>query len=160
MKKSFFLGALAGLVSLNVNAASIPAQPNADPNIAPRLILGAIDAKRPERGFLANSNQFYHRYPNRHLCWIAYNIPNLGKTADVVQIINSPAKAFWENAQTSEDGKEHRVTHKINVFTNKKGEKSVEQCWYFDKNDPIGNYSIKVFVNNIEFPTQQFKLSK
>ncbi|PJG85942.1 hypothetical protein [Conservatibacter flavescens] len=162
MKKSLFLTALFSLVSLNASAASNPilSQPNADPDTAPRLFLGAIDAKRPERGFLANSTQFYHRYPNRHLCWVAHNIPNLGDSADVVQDITSPAKAFWENAQTSEDGKQHRVISKISAVTHNNGEKTIEQCWYFDKNDPIGDYAIKVFINNIEFPTQHFKLSK
>ncbi|MDH2925486.1 hypothetical protein EV693_10524 [Nicoletella semolina] len=154
MKK--FTISLFALISANVMAVSSIERPQE--NIPPKLRFGVFEVK--EKGSrLLESNQFSVSNKEHKLCWAAFDMP-FDVSNTVIEVFYSPKKAKFidtiQQVSTSEDGKTHTVTSKL---PSQQG-KFIERCWTFDKNDPLGKYSVDIQVNDIIFPTQYFEVTK
>lgn len=98
---------------------------------------------------------------NHSLCWTAWNIPFLPRNNKSIEVFTSPKSAKFMSPDasviTQDNGKMHVVTNfNIQVTNNE----FIQRCWLFDKNDPLGKYTLTVQVNDIQYPTQTFELVK
>lgn len=94
-----------------------------------------------------------------HLCWTAFNMPFEAQNK-VVEIFTSPNKTKFSDGiglvNTAKDGKTHTITANLPSQNNE----FIQRCWQFDNKDPLGKYSVKVQINDIEFPVQTFEVAK
>lgn len=154
MKKTVAMFALAFSAMAMADTPSQSTQ--ALPQNQPMLKLGVYDLsnnvpREVEKYSVSNKQH--------HLCWTAFNMPFEAKN-DLIEVFTSPSKAdFADNSgsiSSSKDGKTHTITTQIASQNNQ----FVQRCWQFSKEDPIGKYSVKVRINNIEFPAQTFEVNK
>ncbi len=107
-----------------------------------------------------NSDTISLSKDHRSVCWRAYNLsPNT--IYHIKETILSPSN----NSFTIPDGvviRNKDQTKNVMVSTDKASNKGVlDQCWSFSEGeDPVGNYSLKVKINQNEFPEFKFKLTK
>ena len=150
MKKALIL--LTSLVSASAFAETQPV------DTRPMMKFGVYDTSNKVAREVANK-KYSISNKNHTLCWSAFNMP-FQPTNQVVEVFNSPQKAKFNNLQGSavsaKDGKTHTISTNMPSVNNE----FIERCWYFDKNDPVGKYTLELRVNNIAFPVQTFEVVK
>lgn len=158
MKKSFMVMLTLFSATAIANENNTRAADQIDVAKAPKLILEVYD----------NSNKVPKHIEGRkysiskkaqQLCWTAFNMP-FSPNNGIKEIFISPKKAKFMDKNSvvvpSKDGKMNVITAMLPSHNNE----FIQRCWSFDKNDPLGTYQLKVFVNDIEFPQQKFELVK
>lgn len=97
----------------------------------------------------------------QQLCWIAFNM-DFGATNTTVEVFKSPSKANFVRDGASIEANSDKTLHTVTAHNVKPSNNNsvVTQCWRFDESDPLGNYSVTVRVNNIQFPPQTFSVVK
>ena len=143
---------MATLVSATAFAENQPL------NTQPMMKFGVFDTSNKVPREVAG-NKYSISNKNHKLCWAAFNMP-FQPTNQVIEVFNSPKKAKFSDPQgsavSSKDGKTHTISLNMKSVNNE----FIERCWNFDKNDPLGKYSLEVKVNNIGFPVQTFEVVK
>ena len=125
-------------------------------NTQPMMKFGVFDTSNKVVREVAD-NKYSISNKNHTLCWTAFNMP-FQPDNNIVEIFKSPKKANFSdpqgNSTTSEDGQTHTISLNMKSVNNE----FIERCWNFDKNDPLGKYTLEVKVNDINFPVQTFEV--
>lgn len=107
--------------------------------------------------------KYSRKNPNLQLCWTAFNMPFAPDNKNEVfqQFISPSSKAAYrgidsENIQVSKDGKTTTIKHIVPAYQNQ----FIQQCWKYDKTDPLGKYKLTVRINDIQFETLELELIK
>ncbi|QEY24067.1 hypothetical protein [Neisseria animalis] len=153
MNKFAATALLAAFLPFGVHAADTDAQPDN----APRIDYGAVDANNLAGGFLPDPKVLYRNQPDHLFCWVASNLPDLALEADVVETFESPKKAVFADAHSSVDGKTHRIDSRIKVIREAGKSPVVQKCWRMEASDPAGEYRWQVQVNGVSYPQQTFE---
>lgn len=153
MKKTLI--AALGLFSL-VAQANTNIQPAGEKQ--PKLALAIYDSssKVPAK---VEGLKYSVSKKNWQLCWTAFDMPFTANNK-VTELFKSPAPAVFKSSTgssvRSKDGKEHRVEY----FTPSQNGELIQRCWTFDKNDPLGKYSLTLDINDVSYPPVSFELVK
>lgn len=153
MKKS--LVALAFFsASVWANTETQGLQPSAQN--APMIRFGVLDT----RNQIAQDAGLTYSISNPHheLCWSAFNLP-FQMQNKVVEVFVSPKAAQFKSAGSTVERSKDKKTHTISTFVPNR-QASINKCWRFDKQDPLGKYKVDIRINDIVFPTQTFELVK
>lgn len=154
MKKTLMAAALLSLSQIAL-AEQAPITLVEQTVVEPKLILGVFEvtetgAKQTNQNAISRSN------PNHQLCWVAHDLNTPAQVTATEKII-SPKKTVFETDKgqtfSSADGKQHQVISKLHSQNG-----VVSQCWQFSKQDPVGEYSIELQIDDITFPKQTFKV--
>lgn len=97
----------------------------------------------------------------QQLCWLAFNMPFNAENV-TVEVFKSPSSAnFLRNRASIEANADKTLTtvtaQHVKAINNNQ---VISQCWRFDESDPLGQYSLSVRVNDIQFPPQTFTVVK
>lgn len=149
--KKWIIGALS-LISLT----SI-AQDNVIQDNLPRLKLAVYDfstSTPKEVGRTYSLSNKHHR-----LCWTAFNMPFEPLNNQVTQIFTTPDKNTKftipaAKTEVSENGLSTIIT--TTQPSSKQG--VMENCWEFEKTDPLGKYTLAVQINDIVFSAIDFNV--
>lgn len=156
MKKALITTALLSLSTFSV-ANTAPVYLPEQAMVEPKLVLGVFEVTGDSTK-QTNQNAISRSNANHRICWVAYDL-NASTQVSVTENIISPKKTTFEtaNGQTisSADGKQHQV---MSTLPNQNG--VVSQCWQFSKQDPIGQYSIEVKIDDTTFSKQTFNVVK
>lgn len=123
------------------------------------LKLGVYDVSNKVIREINNRKYSIKQAKNLSLCWTAFNMPFIDKN-NVIEVFQSPKKSKFSDKTgsvvTSKDRKTHTITSSLPSYNNE----FITKCWRFEKNDPLGTYTLEVRVNDIIFPAQPFELVK
>lgn len=125
-------------------------------NDKPQMVMGVLNTKDPSNRFVEKGSILYQSNPDLKFCWFATNIASSNK---VEEFFTSPKRGNFANAISNSDGSKHKIVGTITA-KNMQENPTIGKCWHFDKTDPIGIYSLKVTINGVSFPAQQFELRK
>lgn len=157
------LCALSGMAFANTEQKAESTQPAAQTQAQetrPMALFAAYDvtdsknAKRLEKREVSRSN------PNHRLCWTAANVEPINVNLIIEQFTTPTTINFVDEQGTRA---QQDKSGKIHIFTGRAATLSgglVEKCWKFDKKYPVGEYSLALRVNNIEFDAMTFKIVK
>lgn len=126
------------------------------PSGAPVAAVSVVDTTGGVYKIL-DTNIISRTNPNQLLCWSVANLP-IRSEYTVREQIESPAKAQFIHPEahtyTINNGKTHLITSEI-----KSSVGDISKCWLFDNNDPLGNYSMGISVENWEFTGLNFQVA-
>lgn len=126
------------------------------PSGAPVAAVSVVDTTGGVYKIL-DTNIISRTNPNQLLCWSVANLP-IRSEYTVREQIESPAKAQFIHPEahtyTTNNGKTHLITSEI-----KSSVGDISKCWLFDNNDPLGNYSMGISVENWEFTGLNFQVA-
>lgn len=154
MKK---LLALASIATVGALTVSLPAV--AQTVEIPRAYLSVMDmsgtvAKNTGNNIYSVSNS------NLQLCWAASGIPlepaNLNKVTELFIAPSVKAKFVKEGATIKVENERSAITSMMSSTD----DKIIQACWRFDQNDPLGKYTLRLNVNDIQFDDLVFELVK
>ncbi|MCK3655426.1 hypothetical protein A4G19_06575 [Pasteurellaceae bacterium Macca] len=125
---------------------------------APELFFSVIDdsskvGRRLEKNEYSVSNQ------HLRLCWAVTNLP-ISASNQVTETFNAPAKAQFTSPNSRTIVSKDKKVHQIISTTATKADNMIDKCWKFGKTDPLGQYQFTLKVNDLVFPTMEFKLVK
>lgn len=156
MKKALVL--LLGLVSAGAFAEN--KAETAQPVSQPMLKMAVYDVSNKVAREVGSQYSISNK--NHRLCWAAFNMAfdpaDKNKVTLVFTAPNNKAKFVAPSGSTSvsADGK----TSTVSMTIPSKGRESLENCWHFDHQDPLGKYTLTVRVNDTQFPATEFELVK
>lgn len=158
MKKGLLL--LTVMISNSILAQPTTLNQTTQQPTPPMLKLGVYDlsGKVPKDVGL----KYSIKNKNLQLCWAAFNMPfSPTNQNEVIQQFVSPKKTAYNglnnaNIVVSPDGK----TTTIKLILPSHQNQFIEQCWKYEKSDPLGKYKLTVRVNDIQFDTLEFELVK
>lgn len=139
------------------------AQPAAQTQVQearPVVVLAVYDVtdsknvKRLEKREVSRSN------PNHRLCWTAANVEPINVNLTIEQFTTPTTINFVDEQGVRA---QHDKSGKVHLFTGRAATLNgglVEKCWKFDKKYPVGEYSLALRVNDIEFSAITFKIVK
>lgn len=98
--------------------------------------------------------------PTYRACWsVIADTPVFGSKVNVKEVFTSPAGSSFTDGksivQSSIDGTKHTVSNMADSIA----QSSVQRCWKFDNNDPIGTYTLTVEVDGVPTPAQTFEVT-
>lgn len=161
MKK---FGLLFTLISTSVIANELPqtnTQEHIDVSKNPMLRMEVFkqNSKTKEMTII-EGRKISRSKKDQHLCWIAFNLP-INSENNVVEILNSPKPARFSDKNSlieySEDKKKIVIR---SVTKGSNNHKDIQRCWQFEPKDPIGKYTLQVYVNDVEYPVLTFNVIK
>ncbi|MDP8101436.1 hypothetical protein [Phocoenobacter atlanticus] len=95
-----------------------------------------------------------------HLCWSINNLEaNTGY--DIVEEFTSPPNGYFDNGTSTTITNSDKTKHTL--LSKKESSQDgfiSSNCWYFSKEDPLGNYTLTIKVNGTPYSNFPFKLTK
>lgn len=96
---------------------------------------------------------------NEQICWVATG--KFGPKVKTVELFKSPAPTSFSSpdaiTKASQDKRHHTIERIISSF--QKGE-LVVNCWTFNQQDPVGQYTLQVNIDDVYFPAVTFEVTK
>lgn len=141
-------------------AAPAEAAQNVAQNNPPRVLFAVYDVSDSKNPKVLEKREFSRSNAKHRLCWTAQNINPIAANLTIEQFTTPASIDFVDaqgtKAQKSKDGKTHIFTGR--AVTLQGG--IVEKCWTFNKKYPVGDYTLTLRVNSMEFPPMPFKIVK
>lgn len=157
MKKTLSLIAIALSMTSAAFAASVEGAPQ---KIEPKLHLSVYEkANEMAQPKDLNTRDVSRSATNLQLCWVAEG--TFKKEVQVVEIFKAPARTSFilagsGTSTASPDKKTHTLVGTRQVANGT----TVHNCWRFDKQDPIGEYTLTLQVDDISFTPVKFNVVK
>ncbi len=152
MKKSFVV--LLGLLSAAALANNAGGEQQGN---QPMLNLAVYDTSTQVAKPLGT--QYSVSAKGIQLCWVAFNMP-FSANNKVIEIFQSPDKATFSDTVGLVVSSEDKLWHKVSSSLSSQNNEFIQRCWAFDKNDPLGKYTLDIQINNVRFASQEFELVK
>lgn len=154
-----YLVLAATLLSSTAFANDIQSAEFTEPQLAtPSTPMAAVSVVEAVGGVqkILNSTEISRSNPNHNLCWDASGVGRSHPDGHRVQeTIQSPAFMRFVDPNASiysgDNGTRHIISS-VEVGT----ADSVGRCWKFDNTDPVGNYTLTLNVDGVEFPSLAF----
>lgn len=148
---------VALLFSVNAIAQTKTADKNAP--ALPEIFVSVFDAS--QNPFTdTNTTTLSRSAENRRLCWVANG--KFNKSVNLVETFNAPAAQTMmvsehSRVSTSNNGKTNTIRGTEESYNDGK---YLFKCWSFDKNDPVGKYTLQIKADKKTFPPLSFKVTE
>lgn len=143
----------------SVNAIAQNKAPEKKAPAQPEIFVSVFDAS--QNPFTdTNTTTLSRSAENRRLCWVANG--KFNKSVNLVETFNAPAAQTMmvgehSRVSTSNDGKTNTIRGTEESYNNGK---YLFKCWRFDKNDPVGKYTLQIKADKQTFPALSFSVTE